>query len=129
MGKEEYILKLGMLEQEFGRLQQQMQIIEQQILELQGLQIGLQELEKTEEKQMLANLGKGVFIKTEILDKELLVDIGNRIFVKKDISKTTELIEEQLEKLIEARTQIIEKMQGFQEQMEKIIVEAEKAKE
>jgi len=128
MAKEQYILKLAMLEQEMNRLEQQMQLIEQQVLEMQNLKNSLEELEKSKEKELLANLGKNIFIKTEIKDKNLLVDIGNKTFVKKNIKETLKVIEDQLAKLMDAKGKIMEKMQEFQQQTEKVIGEAEKEK-
>lgn len=128
MAQEEYLMKLAMFEQEINRLGQQMQLVEQQALEMQNLQSGLQELEKSKEKKMLANLGKNIFIRTEILDKNLLVDIGNKTFVKKSIKETLKVVEEQLEKLMEAKKKLIEKMQEIQQETEKVIGEAEKKK-
>lgn len=124
MPDEEYILKLAGLEQEINRLQQQMQVIEQQALELQVLQNGLQELEKTKEKQMLANLGKGIFIKTEIQDKNLFVDVGNKTFIKKNISEAIKVVEQELSKIVEAKNKIIGKMQETQIETEKTIAAA-----
>lgn len=129
MAKEEYLLKLVALEQEISRLEQQMQIIEQKALEMQSLQRGLQELEKSKEKQMLANIGNNIFIKTEILDKKLLVDVGNRTFIKKNVSETLKIVEEQLNKLAEAKNKIMGNMQEIQRQTEDVIVEAEKSGE
>ena len=128
MPQQEYLLKLAMLEQEMTKLEQQMQLIEQQILEMQNLKAGLEELEQSKEKQMFANLGKNIFIKTEIKDKNLLVDIGNKIFVKKNVRETLEVIEDQLSKLMGAKGKIIEKLQEFQQQTEQVIGEAEKEK-
>lgn len=125
MGKEQYILQLSMLEQESNHLQQQMQLIEQQNLELQTLQIGLRELEKTKEKKMLANLGKGIFIKTQIENKELIVDVGNKTFVQKNIPETLKVIDEQLEKLLEAKKKVLMKMQELQHRMQEIVAQAE----
>jgi len=127
MVNEEYIMKLAAIEQEMNRLEQQMQIIEQQILEMQALQFGLQELDKSKEKQMFANLGKNIFIKTEIKDKNLLVDVGNKTFVKKNISETLKVIEGQMNKLAEVKNQILGKMQEIQMQTEMVIKEAEKS--
>ena len=124
MPKEEYILKLAELEQEINRVQQQMQAIEQQVLEMQVLQTGLKELEKTKEKSMLANLGKGIFIKTEIKDKNLLVDVGNRTFVKKTISETLKTIEQELEKLMEGKNNLLGKMQQIQQETQQTIERA-----
>ena len=128
MAQQEYLLKLAMFEQEINTLGQQLQMIEQQALEMQNLQLGLQELEKSKEKKMLANLGKNIFIKTEIQDKNLLVDVGNRTFVKKSIKETLKVVEEQLSKLMEGKNKLIEKMQDTQQQTEKVIAEAEKSR-
>lgn len=127
MAKEEYLLKLVALEQEINKLEQQMQLIEQQVLEIYTIQICLQELKKSKEKQMFANLGKNIFIKTEIQDKNLFMDVGNRIFVKKNISDTLKIVEDQLIRLGEAKSNVLGKMQEIQQQMEQIVVEAEKA--
>lgn len=127
MTKEEYMMRLVALDQEIGRLEQQMQIIEQQILEMQTLKISLEEIEKSKEKEMFANLGKNIFIKTEIKDKMLLIDVGNRTLVKKNVEKTLKIVEEQLSKLIEGKNKVLGKMQEIQQQTEAIVSEAEKA--
>ncbi len=126
---EEYIMQLAAIEQEINRLEQQMQLIEQNIVEMRNLCESLKELEKSKEKQMLANLGKNIFIKTEILDKNLVVDIGNKIFLKKSIPETLEIVNEQLARLEEAKVRVIDRMQEVQKQAEQVILDAEKAKE
>jgi len=128
MAGEEYILKLAGLEQEITRLEQQMQVVEQQILEMQNLKSELEELDKTKEKDIWANLGKNIFIKTEIKDKNLLVDVGNRTFIKKNIPETLKIIDEQVKKLGEVKEQVLSKIQEIQQNTEKIIREAEKSK-
>ena len=126
MAKEEYLLRLAVLDQEISKLEQQMQLIEQQILEIQNLKVGLEELEKSKEKQILTNLGKNIFIKTEIINKDLLVDVGNRTFVKKNIGGALKLIEEQLSKLTEGKNQVLSKVQEIQQKTGEVIAEAEK---
>lgn len=129
MTKEDYLLKLVALEQEINRLEQQMQLIEQQTLEVQTLHIGLQDLDKSKEKQILANLGKNIFIKTEIQDKNLFVDVGGGTFVRKNIQDTLSTIEDQMNRLGEAKNKVLCRMQEIQQQMELVISEAEKSKE
>lgn len=126
MAKEQYIIQLAQLEQEANRFQEQMQLLDQQIVEIQSIQSSLNEIEESKEKVIYANLGKNIFIKTEISDKNLLVDVGNRTFVKKDVAGTMKVIDEQLAKIAEAKGKIVEKLQEIQEQMQKIIEEAEK---
>jgi len=129
MANEEYLVKLMELEQETNRLEQQMQVIEQQSVELQNIHLGLQELNESKEKEMFADFGKNIFIKTEIKDKNLLVDVGNKIFIKKTIPETQKVIEAQQLKIIEAKNRILTRMQEIQHQMEDIIAEAEKNKD
>jgi len=127
MAREEIILRLGMIEQEMNKLQEHLQLIEQNILELQNLQMSLQELKDSKEKQMLANLGKNIFIETEVQNKNLFVDVGNKTFVKKNIPETIKIIEEQISKLMQAKNHVLGKMQETQQQAQSIIAEAEKS--
>lgn len=127
MAKEEYIFQLSMLEQEMNALAEKVQIIDQHILELQGLYFSLQELDKSKEKEILANLGKNIFVKTEIKEKKLLVDVGSKIFVKKDIPETLKIVEEQVSQLENAKNQVMGKLQELKIQVDNIIEQAEKA--
>jgi prefoldin alpha subunit len=127
MAKEQYLYQLAMLEQEANKFQEQMQLLDQQILEIQSIQRCLDELEHSKEKEIYANLGKNIFIKTELKEKNLLVDVGNKTFVRKSISDTSKIVDEQVYKIAEAKGKIVEKLQELQQEMEKIIVEAEKA--
>lgn len=129
MAKEEYLLKLMSLEQEANRFEQQMQLIDQQVDELQSLHSSLEALEKTKEKELFANIGKNIFIKTELKCRDLLVDVGNKTFIKKSIEETLEVIKNEANKLSEGKTAALENIQTIQMEMEKIVAEAEKAKE
>ena len=128
MANEELILKLTEFEQESQRFQHQIQAIDQQILELQVLQISLKELDKSKEKEMLANLGKGIFIRTEIKDKNLTVDVGNKTFVKKTIEEALKTVDYEFVKLDEGKNKILEQVQRMQEEATRIIAEAEQKK-
>jgi len=128
MAGEQYIIELAQLEQEANRFQEQMQLLDQQVTEIQGIQSSINDLEKSKEKTIYANIGKNIFIKTEIAEKDLLVDVGNRTFVKKSVPETIKLIDEQLDKIAEAKGKIIMKLQELQEQMQKIVEDAEKEK-
>jgi prefoldin alpha subunit len=129
MVNEEYILRLSMFEQEMNKLQEKMQVIDQQINELQNLQYGLQELDKSNEKEMMANLGKGIFIKTNIVDKNLLVDVGNNTFVNKNIPQTIEIIQKQLKSLDDAKNRVIQKIQEIQAEAMGLVEQVQKAQE
>ncbi|OGJ16080.1 prefoldin subunit alpha [Candidatus Pacearchaeota archaeon RBG_13_36_9] len=126
MAREQYIMQLAALEQEATKYQEQMQMLDQQVNEIQAIQDSLNELDKSKEKTIYANIGKNIFVKTEVTDKNLLVDVGNRTFLKKSIPDTLKIVEEQLSKIAEAKGKIIERLQELQEQMQAIVEQAEK---
>jgi prefoldin alpha subunit len=119
----EKIIQLQIIEQEANQLDQQFQLVEQHLSEMQKLNESMSELEKTKEKKIFANIGKGIYIPAEITGKMLLVEVGNKNMVRKTISETKKIIEEQLGKLINAKTQISERIEELQMQMGLLIQE------
>ena len=119
--EKQQIIQLQMIEQEANQLEQQLKLVEQHIFDMQKLTEGLNELETSDKKEILANIGKGIYIPAEIKSKELIVEIGNKILVKKSIPETKNIIDEQLKRLIEFKQQIIEKIGEMQEEMNMMI--------
>lgn len=103
-----------MMEQESNELNSHLEVIENNINELEELKRSLEEIEKAEEKEILANLGKKIFIPLEIKEKELIIEIGNKIFVKKKIKPAIELIDSQLQKLNLGKEKVIEDLEELQ---------------
>jgi prefoldin alpha subunit len=124
----EQIMQIQMIEQEAQQLNQQMQLIEQNISEMQELNLGLGEIEKKESKEFLASLGKGIYIPVEIKDKKLTVEVGHKHFVKKSITDTKELIDRQIIKLISAKSQVLERLESLQEEVNQLIQRGEREK-
>lgn len=110
-----------MMEQESKQLNEQLELIEQHVSEMQKLKEALDELEKTNEKSILANLGKNIYIPAEITDKTLIVEVGKGNFVKKTIPEANKIIIEQLEKLDQAKNQIDAKINELQTEMMNLI--------
>jgi len=102
-------------------LNQQLQMIEQSVVEMQDLELSLVDLEKDESKDILANLGKGIYIPVEIKDKKLIVEVGKKNFVKKTIPETKDLITEQLTKLVAAKSQTLERLESLQKEIQQIM--------
>jgi prefoldin alpha subunit len=120
---QEQIMRLQMIEQEANQINQQLEIIDSNLTEMQDLKASLDEIEKTETKEFLANLGKKIFIPVEIKDKKLIVEVGNKNFVKKTIPETKDIIESQLDKLGQLRTQMAERIQEIEGEMNGLIRE------
>ena len=119
--EQQQLIQLQMIEQEANQLEQQMQLIEQHLAEMQQLKMGLDELSESKEKEILAHIGKGIYIPAEIKSKELTVEIGNKNFVKKSIGETKEIVVGEIEKLDSAKQEIMERIEGLQGQMSRLM--------
>ena len=124
----EFMFKLGMFEQQIRQIQQQLQIIEQSILDISSINFGLDEIMGSEGKEILAPVGRGIFVKTKLLSDNLTVDIGNKTFVKKSVPETKEIIESQIKKLDNIRKELEAKLDEINEELTKTILEAEEKK-
>jgi len=104
--QQEVLYKLSFLEQQINQLQQQLQAVEQTVIDMNSLKIGLGDLKGSEGKEVLAPIGRGLFIKAKILSEDLITDIGGRNFTKKSVDQTQEVIKKQVEKLKEMQKEI-----------------------
>jgi prefoldin alpha subunit len=120
---QEQLMTLQMIEQEANQLNQQIEIIESNISELEDLRLCLNELEKNENREILANLGKKIFLPVEIKKKELIVEVGNKNFVKKSIPETRKIIEEQLSQMNSLKMQLVDKIEALKSEMQNIVIE------
>lgn len=119
--QQELIFKLSMYEQQIRQLQQQLQAVEQGIIEMANLNLGLDELVDSKNKEILAPIGRGIFVKTKLLSEELTVDIGEKNFVKKSIPDTKKIIQEQLQKLEEVKKELNKNLDMISEEMTSMI--------
>ncbi len=122
--QQEMMFKLSMFEQQIQQLQQQLQAVEQGIFEMTSLSEGLGELVGSEGKEILAPIGRGIFLKTKLLSEDLTVDIGGKTFVKKTIGEAQEMIKEQLKKLDEVKKELNDNLEKVGEEMQKVMGEA-----
>src|SRR3989344_992973 len=97
--QQELMYKLSLFEQQMQLIQQQIEAVEKALNETNSLNIGLEDIKDSKDKEILASIGKGIYIKGKIIDNNLIVDVGGRNFVKKNISETQNMIKEQIKKL------------------------------
>jgi len=128
IGKEEQELmfKFNIFEQQIKSIQEQLQAVEQAIIEATSLKFGLDELKDSKEKDVLASIGKGIFIKSKITSEDLIVDVGGRNFVKKTISETQKIINDQIEKLERIKQELEEKLEEINTEITKTFMSAQK---
>ena len=126
MAKEELLIKLSMLEQQANEQAEKIQAIDNQISELESLKLSLREIDKSKGKEMLAPLGRGIFIKTEIKDERLFVNVGNKTIVKKTPMETEEIIESQIKEMQEVKHHLMHNIQEINHQLQSLVEEAQK---
>ena len=116
------------MQQEAEKLSEQVQIINQQIAEFEILKLSLDNLDKSKEKEILANLGKGIFVKSRIEDKELFVNVGSGVVVKKKAEEACKIIDKQVSQLGELKRNMLDEIEKINSQLQELIVEARKEK-
>ena len=128
MVEQETLMQLAQFEEEMKELEQRTAMVDQQIIELQGLENNLGEIEKSKENKILAGLGKGIFIPAELKSRELLVDVGSNVIVKKSFADTKEIVNEQVKKMFDFKKRIIARMEDIREEIEKLIRQPEQTR-
>ena len=106
MANEEYMMQLSMIQEEARKLEEQLNIINQQVKEFDLLKESLTNIEKVKSEKVLTSLGKGVFVESKIESKELLVNIGNNVVLKRSTKETKDIIDKQIGELEKIRIQI-----------------------
>jgi len=121
---QELMIKLGMFEQQIQQLRQQLQAVEESIIEITSLNYGLDELENSAGKEILAPMGRGIFVKTKLLSDKLIVDVGGKNFVNKSIPETKKIIENQIKKLNKIKEDLNKNIEEINQELIKTISEA-----
>ena len=121
----EMMIKFSIFEQQIRQMQQQIEIIERNILEINALILGLDELKEKEGSEILSPIGKNIFVRTKLLSEDLIVDIGGGNLVKKDIESTKKLIGEQIKKLEKIKEELNFSLENLSNEMTRMIIEAQ----
>ena len=120
------VMQINMMGQEAEKLEQQIQAIEQQGRELTEIRQSIQEISSGKGKEILSNLGKGIFVETQVIKPELIINIGSSVLVKKTPAEALEIIDAQLKQLSEGKLDLSEKVLDLQENMQKLFAEMQK---
>jgi len=99
MNQEELNKKFKVFEQQIRQIQEQLGAVDQAILDLSEINAGLEGIIGKVGEEIMAPIGRGIFVKAKLISEELTVDVGGKNFVKKGIPETKELIQYQINKL------------------------------
>lgn len=122
---QETVYKISAFEQQATELEQNIEFVERQLQELNQFLESLNSFAKSKETEMLAPLGKGVFVKTEVMDKKLYVDAGAGVVIRKTPEEAAKIIESQVSKLTELRIQLTNQRDLYGQAMQELIRDIE----
>jgi prefoldin alpha subunit len=118
---EKAIIEFNLFNAKLQELEQQLQVIEKYINELQITGQGLEELKNMSNKEMLAPMGQGIFVKSKLQEtKEVMVDIGSRVFAKKSIAEAQGIINKKLIDFMALREDIGEQIDAILTRMQEL---------
>jgi prefoldin alpha subunit len=123
--QQELMMKFSVFEQQIRNLQEQLEAVEHAIVESEAMHNGLDELKDSKNKEVMASIGKGIFIKAKVISEDLIVDVGSKKFVKKTIPETQELIKKQVKKLEEIKEEIESNMDNINKELTEFFAEAQ----
>ena len=103
----ELLMNLEKASQQSREIEEKLKVVEQQVAELESFRVSLDALKNSDEKEILASLGRGVFVKSDIKDEKFFVDVGSGILVRKNAEESRRIVSEQIDKLNEMRIQLI----------------------
>ncbi|MFH1503080.1 MAG: prefoldin subunit alpha [Candidatus Diapherotrites archaeon] len=126
INEQELMLKFQMFEQQIRAIQQQLQAVEEAILDVSNLNLGLDDLVGKRDSEIFAPIGRGIYAKAKLLSEELLVDIGNKNFVKKSIPETKEIIQNQIKKLEKLKEELNCGLENINEELTRTFEESQK---
>lgn len=123
---EELIYQVSLLQQEAEKINSHLETIEKQILELNQISGYLSHINKSEEKEIISSLGKGIHLKTELKEKNLFVEVGAGVVIRKTPEEAIKVIESQLKRLMEFKVQLFNQRQLCMQALNDVVAEVQK---
>jgi prefoldin alpha subunit len=118
-----------MLEQQSQELKKQLEMLETQRNEMEALKQSVENIKDAKGQEILASLGKGLFIKSRIEDDKILVNVGEKILVKKNARETVEIISKQTEEMGKISLEIRKSIEDTNSQLLELVQEAQNIKD
>lgn len=99
------------------------------MLDMNTISTGLGELVGKKDEEIMAPIGRGIFVKAKLLEEDLLVDVGAHNFVKKTIPEAKELIMGQVEKLKSSKKELDDELNKINDEITKTMQEFQTSKQ
>lgn len=127
MNEQELQQKFMAFEQQINQIQEQSRAVEQAIYDMQVITSGLDELKGKVGEEIMAPIGRGIFVKAKLLSEDLTVDVGGGNFVSKTVDETKDLINGQSAKLKDVKKNLDEELEKINQEITKTMQEHQAA--
>ena len=118
---QESMFRAQFLQQQAQELEQNLELVDRELADLTKMDENLKFFSNSNEKSMMATIGKGIRVKTSLESKELFVEVGAGVVVKKTPEQAREVITQQIRKLTEARVHMLGKLEIYHETIRSFI--------
>ena len=108
------------LHKESEALEERRAFVEQHFNELSLFNKQLDSMDKPN-NEILASLGKGVFVKAEVKTRDFFVDVGSGIIIKKQLMDVQKIIQEQINGLENLKAETNNRLLELQQEFEVLI--------
>lgn len=125
---EKILLEAADLERKMRTADENIQFVDSQISELEEFRDGVKTLQNSKESEIFSSFGKGVYVKSKLQNKDLFVDVGAGVVMKKTPEETLKIIEDQLNRLRNARMQLLSEIDSSRTKLLSIINKLESNK-
>lgn len=122
---EELVQQAAAYQQQAEETEQALNVVNEQLQELTKFREHLKFAQEMKGKEIIASVGNGVFIKAEAKEDEFFVNVGAGIVVKKKGSEIGEILDGQIKKFKEVKTQLHMQLDMFAGELQKMIHELE----
>ncbi|MBS3076795.1 prefoldin subunit alpha [Candidatus Pacearchaeota archaeon] len=123
---QELLQRALQLKEQSEEIERQLEFVSEQIKELTDFNSNLEVLGENEEREMLANIGRGVHMKvSQEKDEKLFVEVGAGVVVKKTPEEATKIVEKQIQKFQEAKLHLTSQLHEHAEEFRKMLKEVE----
>jgi len=114
---QELLQRALQLKEQSEEIERQLEFVSEQIKELTDFNSNLEVLGENEEREMLANIGRGVHMKvSQEKDEKLFVEVG---------AGATKIVEKQIQKFQEAKLHLTSQLHEHAEEFRKMLKEVE----
>ncbi|MEK6899444.1 MAG: prefoldin subunit alpha [Nanoarchaeota archaeon] len=110
-------------------IEEQLAQVSEQLGNLELFKENINKFESSNDKEIFASLGRGVFFSAEIKDKEFLVDVGAGILVRKNASQAKEIVDNQIKRLGEIGENLRNMLDNLAQELEEFAREIVKARD